>query len=175
MKLWSCSQFNVPGLVAVGQQIPHHGYIWSKGSQGKCWLGTYALWEGIKSVLLLICFFFFWLPKRELVWKWREIIRFKMKFPQEFLCEEVWNTRNQVPGASRTAESLDVWDREVKRIDLHGCCCEWLLGFWTENMWVFCLNYKCCRHLYIDLMHLSNISYVGLKWDGSWFLHKIEA
>lgn len=56
-----------------------------------------------------------------------------MKFPQEFLCEAVWNTKNGVPGVSRTAEILDVWNREVKGVDLHGCCMWVAGGIWDRE------------------------------------------
>lgn len=114
-----CAGFWHSRRAVGGQQTPHHGYVWSKGFQGK-WLAR-SLHCLSRNQICAASHLFFWLPKRELVWKWRGIVRFKMKLPQEFLCETVWNTRNWVPGVSRTAESLDVWKREVKGTDLHGC------------------------------------------------------
>lgn len=84
-----------------GQQTPHHGYVWAKGFQGK-WLAR-SLRCLSRNQICAASHLFFWLPKRELVWKWREIVRFKMKFPQEFLCETPGT------GFQESAELLRVW------------------------------------------------------------------
>lgn len=93
---------------------------------------------------------FFWLPKRELVWKWREIIRFKMKFPPGI---SVWRSvKHQEPG-SRGQKNC--WELGcVKGIDLHGCCV-WVAVGILDREYVSILFELCVLQ---TLLHWSNTS-----------------